>query len=193
MLIDYFGNTATSVWFSWTMVASLAAAIAAAAAWFQFRAMSLQMRASLLLSMDQRWEDPSFKTNRSEYSKFKLLVMQEARLYRIGAEPDHDGQVLMQRYQSRLGIMLNDEPERYQTIMGICSFLETVGYAARARYLDIRDITNLLGGTIREASQVFQYHIRELQDAPGRDGLFRNCVWLFDQAWDDYENRHRKL
>lgn len=58
MLIYYFDNSATSIWFSSTMVASLAAAIAAAAAWFQFRAMSLQMRASLLLTIDERWEDP---------------------------------------------------------------------------------------------------------------------------------------
>ncbi len=192
MLIYIFDTSSSTAWFSWTMVASLAAAIAAIAAWFQFRAMSLQMRASLLLSFDQRWEEPSFKRNRNVYAKFQSSVRDEIRLFRVGADPDEDGEVMMRRYQSRLARMLWENPAEYQTIMGLCYFLETVGYAARAKYIHARDITNLLGGTIREVSQVFQYHIRDLQETPGREELFGNCVWLFNRAWDDYESHHRR-
>lgn len=83
MLIYFFDINSLSSWFSWTTVASLAATIAALAAWFQFRAMSLQMRATLLLNMDERWEEPSFRHHREAYASFMNSVLNEVRLCRL--------------------------------------------------------------------------------------------------------------
>jgi hypothetical protein len=170
-----------------TAVGVLAAGLAA---WFQLRTMSRQMLATTLLTLDDRWESDSLKPARDALRTLAKEVGEEIRKNRPGATAEDWLRLAGEMFPDRLQRMKEEDPATHETLLRICGFFETVGYAANAKYIAVSDVTELLGGSIRSVGEVFENHIRRLQEVKGSERLYDYCLWLFDQNWLAYEKRH---
>jgi hypothetical protein len=167
--------------------ATFAAFVAAIIAWRQLQTMAHQMRASTLMALDERWEGESLKPVRDEMQKLVREI--DAQISELRPSATFADRVKMSgdMYPERLYKLQKADTERYERLLRFCGFFETVGYTAYQKYIAVEDVIELLGGSIQTASQVFENHIRKLQEVPGSERLYYYCLWLFDATWNSLE------
>lgn len=186
-MLIYFEIVEKTGWLSLGNVLAIITAVgvlvAGLAAWFQLRTMSRQMLATTLLALDERWESDAFKPARDELQKLTKRINDEIQKANPRVPPEDWMDMAARMYPERLSQLEGASPETYGQLLRVCGFFETVGLAARRKYIALEDIVELLGGSIQTASEVFENHIRELQKPKGSERLFEYCLWLFDQTW----------
>jgi hypothetical protein len=123
------------------------------------RNQELQLRASVLMSLDQRWETDPLISIRRELQDFITGVFDQC-LARWPGTPLPDLRALTAPiFLSRLNEMEANDPAQHFRLFQICGFFETVGYVARAGYVSAGDVFNLLGGSVATAAMVFRPYI----------------------------------
>ncbi len=131
-----------------------------------------QLRASVLLTLDQRWESPQMAVARASLHKLREEV-----------EAESNERSAAQAYNEKLASLRSSNPALYLRVFQICGFFETVGYVACANYISRQEIIDLLGPSILEAGRIFLPHIQALRDLEGNDShLFDYFLWLLDRA-----------
>ena len=191
-MVVYFIQQDSSGWITISNVitggAVLVALLGAIIAWRQLRTMADQMRATNLMALDDRWESDSFKPVRDEMQKLTREVSDAIAQNRKSATATERLSQSWEMYAERLyQLQRLQEPTQYELLLRVCGFFETVGYTANRKYLDVEDVIDLFGGSIRTASQIFESHIRKLQETPGLELQYFYCLWLFDQTWGFFE------
>jgi hypothetical protein len=142
-------------------------------AWYQIRALARQTRASVLLSLDERWESGEV---------LKLREKLEALIQEVQADAG-GGVTVVELFPARLQRLRREAPEKYWELFRLCGFFETVAYAARTKYIRVSDLEGLLAASIRETGKLFREHILERQNAPdGIPDLMEHFVWLVDEV-----------
>ena len=139
----------------------------------------LQLRASVLLSLDERWESPTMTSAVGELRSLIYEVENEL----AQSQPDTSLIDLRRRsapiYLSRLREMERKAPERYLSIFRVCTFFETVGYTAKAGYLTLDDVFELFSVSIAATAMVFRPYIEEVVRREGASPmLYANFRWL---------------
>jgi hypothetical protein len=173
------------------------AAIAALALWFAWRQvremqdstrkqadsahnLELQTRANVLLTLDERWETEPMLSVRRELQLLRLTV--ESELSRSDPSSATTFQV-PPAFAGKLDQLLAEDFEKYLRLYRIWGFFETVGYAARAGYVPIDEVINLLGGSILETGRLFRPHIQRLKESPtGDPRMYEHFLWLFSNV-----------
>ena len=158
------------------IITAVGVLVAGLAAWFQLRTMSRQMLATTLLALDERWESDAFKPARDELQKLTKRINDEIQKANPRVPPEDWMDMAARMYPERLSQLEGASPETYGQLLRVCGFFETVGLAARRKYIALEDIVELLGGSIQTASEVFENHIRELRSQKVRRG-FSNIVF----------------
>ena len=157
-----------------TIALAVVGLFALAVAWYQIRAVARQTRASVLLSLDERWESGEV---------LKLREKLEALIQEVQADAARTGVTVVELFPKRLQRLRGEAPARYSELFRLCGFFETVAYAARTRYIRVSDLEGLLAASIRETGQLFREHILERQNAPdGIPDLMEHFVWLVDEV-----------
>ena len=179
-MLIYFEIVEKTGWLSLGNVLAIITAVgvlvAGLAAWFQLRTMSRQMLATTLLALDERWESDAFKPARDELQKLTKRINDEIQKANPRVPPEDWMDMAARMYPERLSQLEGASPETYGQLLRVCGFFETVGLAARRKYIALEDIVELLGGLIQTASEVFENHIRELQKPKGSERLFEYCL-----------------
>lgn len=142
----------------------------------------LQLRASVLLSLDERWES---ETMTSAVAELQSLI-KEVENALIRANPDVSLVDLRRRsapiYLAKLREMETHEPRRYLLVFRICSFFETLGYTAKARYLTVDDVFELFSVSITATAMVFRPYIEEMvRQEAANPMLYANFRWLIGE------------
>jgi len=113
-------------------------------AWSQLSAMQKTSRAALLEQLVARWSTPPMTGARRKANQ----LIQEV-------ETAHKEEPLDQRklseaadFTGRLTELRTNAPDDYLSLIEICSFFETVGFVAKKKYVNLRDIYELYGGSI---------------------------------------------
>jgi hypothetical protein len=153
-----------------TTVLALIALGALIMAWYQLRGLSMQTRANILLSLDERWESGEVLKLREELNTF-IVQVQNA------ATPQ---QTAVDLFPASLKALHGRDAASYRKLIRLCGFFETLGYAAKAKYIRVTDLHNLLGSSIGEDGKLFRQHILELQEV--RPRLLEHFLWLVDQV-----------
>jgi hypothetical protein len=143
------------------------------------RNQELQLRASVLLTLDQRWETEPLLTSRAELFALEKAVLEEA----AGRWADRSITDLRRLsaplFASRLEDLEHQDPAKYLRLFQICGFFETVGYVTKANYLTLTDVSELFSVSINATAVVFRLYIQDLLDVRGADRrLFYNLRWL---------------
>lgn len=150
-----------------TLVGALVAVTALFLGWYQLRGSTLQARATVLLSLDQRWEVELDGARKALYA----LV---DRVTAVGAPATP---ALFEAELARLRTSgTSADREEYRALFRVVGFFETVAYATRSGYIRIGDVDNLLGGSIRHTELVFGREIAALQQADRR--IYEHWSWL---------------
>lgn len=139
-----------------------------------------QLRASVLLRLDERWESPSMMAARADLETVFTEVRSETR--RSHPEPGALLQYLSApNFERHLKELRGADLRKQRRLLQICGFFETVGYVAQAGYVTPDDIYQLLGGSIITAGEVFLPYIEWLLRQDASPDLYRNFRWLVDQ------------
>jgi len=162
-----------------TSAAVVVAVMAAWFAWSQLRGLSRQTRATVLLTLDERWESEHMFTLRKEYEDFLEHAFSEANRRSTRQRPVDVLQVCGELLEALRVSRDAKEAERYSKLFRLCGFFETLGYATTAQYIRVADVHGLLGASIAECGLVFKSHILGLQRQ--RPGLLENFVELVDK------------
>lgn len=168
------------------LVQLLVAAIALWAlivAWRQLSTMSLQARAGILLSLDQRWESEPLTSIRALVRVLVDKVAEDARRRGPGLTEAQRRARSAEIYADELQQKRTQTPEEYSRLFQLCGFFETVGYVARAEHIPVADIINLLGGALLMAGMVFKSHIEKLHQEEGGDRhAYEHFLWLLERT-----------
>jgi len=156
-----------------TAMVAMVSVLALWCAWFQLRGIGTQTRANVLLELDQRWESREMLAVRRELNDF----LDRARGMVHAGSP-----TLPEIVAAELERMRTTPADRttYLKLLRICGFFETVGYATRAGYIRATDVSNLLGGSIRDTGATFVTHITHVQRVYNTPRLYEHYVWLTD-------------
>jgi hypothetical protein len=147
------------------------------------RNQELQLRANVLLTLDQRWESEPMILLRAELQVLVTDVLREAAskwptrsiadLRRLNAPA----------FAARLRDLGEKNPAKQLRLFQICGFFETVGYVARRNYLTLIDVYELFSVSINATAIVFRPYIDDLLNNEGADPLlFYNLRWLIAQV-----------
>jgi hypothetical protein len=158
-----------------TVLAACAALLALVLGWHQLRGLTQQTRATVLLTLDARWEGEELLPSRTQLNTFVDEVRRKAGEQQVAAGD------LFPTELERLRTSGVDR-EGYLKLMKLCGFFETVGYTARTKYIRVSDVHNLLGGSIREAGVVFREHIINQQRQWTAPRYYENLIWLIDEV-----------
>ena len=138
----------------------------------------LQLRANVLLALDQRWESEPLISQRTELQR----VMREVFLQIREQNPESDMAQIRRLsagvFIEMLGRWENSAPDEYLKLFQICGFFETVGYSVRAGYITVDDIHQLFGVLIIATAAVFRPYIQKLLSEGGDRALYENFLWL---------------
>ncbi len=90
-----------------------------------------QMRANVLLSLDQRWESEPLISQRTEMQRVMEEVFLQIRGQAPNADMDQIRRLSAGVFIEMLELWMRDAPENYLRLFQICGFFETVGYSIR--------------------------------------------------------------
>ncbi len=141
-----------------------------------------QMRANVLLALDQRWESEPLISQRAEMQR----VMDEVFVQIRAGAPDADMAQIRRLsagvFVEMLELWMRTAPGEYLRLFQICGFFETVGYSVRAGYITIGDIHQLFGVSIIAAATVFRPFIQKLLREGADRSLYENFLWLVSEV-----------
>jgi hypothetical protein len=146
------------------------------------RSQDLQSRATVLLTLDQRWESEPLLTSRTLLLHFEKSVLQESSAQWPGRSIADLRRLSAPLFASRLEDMEEQDTAKYLRLFQICGFFETVGYVVKANYITLTDVSELFSVSINSTAVVFRLYIQDLVDVRGADPmLFRNLRWLISE------------
>lgn len=146
------------------------------------RSQDLQSRATVLLTLDQRWESEPLLTSRTLLFHLENSVLEEAAAQWLGRSIADLRRLSAPLFTARLEDMEERDTAKYLRLFQICGFFETVGYVVKANYITLTDVSELFSVSIRTTAVVFRHYIQELIDARGADKmLFYNLRWLISE------------
>jgi hypothetical protein len=139
----------------------------------------LQLRANVLLSLDERWES---ETVTAAIAELQALI-NEVEDILANRYPGISLADLRRRsapvYLAKLQEMERCEPKRYLRIFRVCAFFETVGYVVKAGYLTLNDVFELFSVSVNATAMVFRPYIEEVVRQEGANPmLYANFRWL---------------
>ncbi len=161
-----------------TIATAVVAMCALWLAWYQLRGLARQTRATVLLTLDERWESAEVVALRQELEKLIRETAEEAK------RRPATGRGLLtpaDLFPDRLEKLRNDDPDTYSKLFRLCGFFETVAYVARAKYITVKDLDNLLGASISDTGKLFRNHIVRRQRETGIPGFLEHYIWLVDE------------
>jgi hypothetical protein len=145
------------------------------------RNVELQTRATVLLTLDERWESEPMLSVRRELQI--LISVVEAEVALAGSlSADAIRLRTAPVFAARLDRMRRDDFEQYFRLSKVSGFFETVGYVARVGYIPLDDVINLLGGSVLEVGRLFRPHVQATKEQPGGDPrIYEHFLWLLDE------------
>jgi hypothetical protein len=147
------------------------------------RNQELQLRASVLLTLDQRWESEPLVSMREELQSLVKDVLVESATRWPERSMGDLRRLSAPSFASRLKELGEREPSRYIRLFQICGFFETVGYATKAKYLTLTDVYELFSVSIDTIAVVFRPYIHQLIRDEGADpALYFNLLWLISEV-----------
>jgi hypothetical protein len=138
----------------------------------------LQLRTTVLLALDQRWETDPLISVRAYLQEFIKEVFEECALRWPDKPPSDLKPLTAPLFLARLNQLETQDPSVHFRLFQICGFFETVGYVARAGYITIDDVFNLLGGSIMTAATVFRPYISAKLQAGNDPRFYENFMWI---------------
>ena len=143
----------------------------------------LQLRANVLLSLDERWESEPIMSAIADLQALVNEVQREAATLYPGANFIELRRLSAPFYVTKFQRMEKDEPSRYARMFRICGFFETVGYVVRADYVTLADVFKLFSVSINTGAMVFRPYIEEILQVEGADSrLYSNFRWLIAEV-----------
>lgn len=154
-----------------TFAAALVALLALLFTWVQIRHLAQQSRATLLLTLDERWESKEMAEDRQCLNQFKRSVREEA-------EKKSPPVTAASLFPASLKALRTDKPEDYARLFHVVGFFEMLAFSARAGYLRVNDVHGLYAPAIRDAGSIFGEPIRAYQAEYGILDAWGNFLWL---------------
>jgi hypothetical protein len=142
----------------------------------------LQTRATVLLSLDQRWESEPMLSSRVDLDTLIVDVKGEAAKLWLGQPEIEIRKRSADLYAARLARMAEEDRQQYIKLFRICGFFETVGYVVHAGYVPVKDVLDLLSISISTAGMVFNPHIKKLMKEGAPDDLYENFLWIVEKS-----------
>ena len=176
---------------------ALVAIVALVAAWVQLQTMQmdsktqigiarqqeLATRASVLLSLDERFATSAMLEARNEMGALITRINQEADKKWSSLDIKERRAKSSELYPIALEeLRTAPSTEAYGRLMVALSFFETVGYVTYSKYIPIGDVIKLFGPTIRDAGVAFEAHIRKLREVYNNEQLYDNFSWLIKES-----------
>jgi type II secretory pathway pseudopilin PulG len=142
----------------------------------------LQTRATVLLSLDQRWENEPMLAYRADLEALIVNVKTEAAKLWLGQPESEIRKRSADLYAARLALMADENRQQYIKLLRICGFFETVGCVVHAGYVPAKDVLDLLRISILTAGMVFRPHIKKLVEEGAPDDFYENFLWIVEIA-----------
>lgn len=157
----------------------LAAIATAIVAVIQLRHQALQGRATLFLSLYQKWE--ALSPERRTFYDFYKRVGQRVLKKNFGTKDRENADKLRVAFTAELEKLKSNDP-MMTDFVAYLNFFETIGTYVRKRYIPMREVRALYKGAVLEIDTVFRGAIgsweRQSQVA---EGLFGNATALMRQ------------
>ncbi|MEX2629531.1 MAG: hypothetical protein WD341_06285 [Tistlia sp.] len=155
------------------------AGLAAGCGYRQLRTIELQRRATFLLELDRRFDEPTMAEARVLWSDLQDKAQE---IVTDRAPRVNDGERMQQvqaEFTKILGQMREGDEEGYSKLMKILGFFETVGLMVRHGYVPLDDIDKLFRGPIIGIDVCFRDHIDGRQKEAGVPaGLYEHALFL---------------
>jgi len=157
-----------------TLLVAVTSLLTVCIGWFQFRELGRQSRATVLLTINARWESTGILALRTYLGRFQDTAAKLAATNGVNFGTAASGE--LKRMRDTV-----EERDSYSKLIEMCGFFETLGLVTRSRYVDPKDAFNLLGGSIMVAGLIFEDHIQDVQNTNSRH-YFEHFVWLLTDA-----------
>jgi hypothetical protein len=168
------------------------AIVALWAAWRQLHLTQLATRASVLLSLDERFGTQAMLDARNEMMSLLTRVYKITEEQWGGLSTDARNEKGRDLYPVELEKMRKESSESYSRLMVALSFFETVGYVTYSGYIPLNDVIKLFGPAVKEAGMVFEAHVKKLQDVYQNKDLYNNFLWLITVSKQAPQNKKRR-
>jgi hypothetical protein len=142
----------------------------------------LQLRANVLLALDQRWETEPLVSVRVDLQDFIKKVFDECATRWPGKSASELRPLTAPIFLSRLNELETQDAAMHFRLFQICGFFETVGYVARAGYVTPDDIFYLLAGSIMSVATVFTPYVNAKLQAGNDARYYENFLWIVTQV-----------
>lgn len=134
-------------------------------AWSQLSAMLKTSKAGLLEDLNNRFSAMTVARRTAEHF---IQEVEEAHKKEKPLEKRKLSEAA--DFTGRLTQLRKDAPDDYLSLMEICSFFETVGFATQMKYVHLRDIYELYGGAILRANTLFDAYLESQRRALRQQG-----------------------
>lgn len=172
------------------------AAVALVAAWRQLGTMQndskthieiaklqeLATRASVLLTLDERYSSETVQKARKEMRELSERVNEQTKQQWKALPPSGRAAKSAELYAQLIDEMRLKDRDRYLCLLDACGFFETVGYVVRQGYIPLEDVYRLFSVSITLGGAIFEGHITALQDEYKDNTVFENFLWLAEQS-----------
>lgn len=144
-----------------------------------------QVRATVLLSLDERWESELMLAARKSTALKQRVRTQAVKNWPADSESElrnKIGEVYANEFQT---LRAGDDTAQtlYLQLFQLCGFFETVGYVSRAGYIPETDIIGLFGNAIIDTGSVFTPHIAKLLGEDGANPeLYSSFLSLYQRT-----------
>lgn len=176
--VDFLGDPKQIGAQSWLHALSwVAALLLAILAWLSLRRQSLQSRATLHLSVYERWE--RLEEARKIVSQMNFEVRGEVSRNHGNLKAEIQIPELRRRYLKKLLDIRQSKTDEFQSLVDYMSFFEVMGLYVRKGYLPVSDVRLLYKGPILDLDLATREFIASWQgEAHKADGLLENALFL---------------
>jgi hypothetical protein len=152
-----------------------------------------QHQAGVLLELDQRWESSDLLVARQDLDGLIDTIDRRADEEKNGQaqaiKRSHSEDLFASQIASLVRSTNDEDTKKYQNLIRVLNFIETMGYVAKSGYLDKHDIIEVFGGVLLTNRRVFHRFITAKQERAGTTGkAWEYSQWLFGEVWKVWED-----
>lgn len=160
---------------TWVTIGTVIIALSAVGlAWWRINVLINGQSASVLDRLNERWLTAPLLEARQISDRLRRDVM--ATTSNPNDQQEECRRILWQ--WEKTPTPDTTEANDYATLRRLCDFFESMGWSVKAGYLPLKDVTEVFGGSIIRNAELFQRHLKELEEAKNEPKLYEHFIWL---------------
>lgn len=141
------------------------------------------LNATLIMELDHRWDAGEIREARALF----LSIREEITKAVSNNNPLDGDHAKMEKakaeWKSHLAGLRKDDRPKYQQLIGLCGFFESVGMMVKREYISKDDAMGLFGGSIVAMDRCFREHLEDRAKEMGvPKGFFEHALYLGELA-----------